>query len=81
MKIKDEIKQIQNKSINELTNELRKYQDKLRQVNFNVRFRKQKNIKEAKQLKSHVARIWTTINKKIEIEASKIAAKKGAHHE
>ncbi|MCL5795434.1 MAG: 50S ribosomal protein L29 [Patescibacteria group bacterium] len=83
MKAKDQLKQLRGSSVKNLISDLKKHHDKLRLIYFNVKFRKQKNNKEAKAIKRQIARIWTIINEKTYLEAETKLGKseKGVSHE
>lgn len=76
MKVKDQLKQLRNMRPRELIQELQLDYQKLRKSNFSIKFRKQKNIKETRQIKQKIARIWTILNAKIVKESQSLAATK-----
>jgi ribosomal protein L29 len=65
MKSTEELKQIRSKNSKELIGDLKKEYDKAREANFDLQFRKNKNIKSLHAIRTKIARIWTVINEKI----------------
>lgn len=56
------LKEMDNKKLlKELTNSY----DKLRKINFDIKFRKHKNLAEANSLRKKIARIWTILGEKL----------------
>ncbi|MEK7146709.1 MAG: 50S ribosomal protein L29 [Patescibacteria group bacterium] len=60
---KNEFTSIINKSKEELKKDLGLYQEKLRQLKFDLASGKVKNIKEIKTVKKSIAQLFTLINK------------------
>ena len=60
MKIKD----LKNKSNNELIASLHQLQDKLRDLKFKVAQKQLKNVREVRQAKKNIARILSILNSK-----------------
>lgn len=65
MKSIEELKQIRSKNTKELIGDLKKEYDKLREANFDLEFRKNKNVKLIRANRKKIARIWTVVNEKI----------------
>ncbi len=59
---RNEIKQLKNKTKQELLNDLKKYQERLWGIKVNLAAGKVKNISEIKELKKMIARIHTILN-------------------
>jgi len=65
MKLLDmKIKEIKEKSIDELNKILRENRDKLRELNFSVSQNQLKNVREVRKYKKTVARVLTVLNEK-----------------
>ncbi len=58
------IKELREKSENELQNLLKENRDKVRQLRFDSVSKQQKNVKEISQLKKDIARILTLLRQK-----------------
>jgi len=69
MKSKEQLKQLNDKSLKELTKELDESYKKLRELKFSKTFRKLKNTNLIKQARANIARIWTVIGLKVDIKA------------
>jgi len=65
MKIKEELKQLRAKNVQQLTKELDKEYDKLRELKFSRAFRKLKDIRAIKKSRRKIARLWTVIGEKM----------------
>lgn len=71
MKIKEDLKDLRNKNIKDLSKLVDKENDKLRDLKFSQGFRKLKDSRAIKKTKINIARIWTVIGEKIEKEEQK----------
>lgn len=65
MKSKEDLKQLRTNGLKELTGELNKEYNILRDATFARGFRKLKDLRAIKKSKQRIARIWTTIGEKI----------------
>lgn len=68
MKSKEQLKQLNDKSLKDLTKELDESYKKLRELKFSKTFRKLKNTSLIKQARTNIARIWTVIGNKVDIK-------------
>ncbi len=69
MKIKEELKELRSKNIKDLSKSLDKENAKLRELKFSQGFRKLKDSSAIKKCKNKIARIWTIMSEKIELES------------
>jgi len=76
MKIKEEIKDIKNKSAVELQKLLAHNREKLRDLRFKASQNQLKNIREIRKIKKMIAQILTLINSKSGVENQPVSAVK-----
>jgi ribosomal protein L29 len=68
MKIKEELKDLRNKNLKDLSKLLDKENDKIRELRFSQGFRKLKDSRIVGKTKAKIARIWTVMGEKIDIQ-------------
>lgn len=68
MKISNELKDNRGKKSKDLYQDLQKQCKKLRELQFNAQFRKNKDIRIIDKTKKSIARLWTVLREKLEEE-------------
>jgi ribosomal protein L29 len=69
MKVKEELKELKLKSVNELHKMLASNREKLRDLRFKVSQNQLKNIREMREVKKRISKILTLINQKTKEKA------------